>query len=215
MKKNILIVCSFVFFFGILSAQIPGSVKYIKQNITEKKFGFKGGINFSYYHGDVQHSRMIFGFSGGFFYDYKIGKKLFVQPEVLFNMKGSYFDGTDWGDEQDWEYWVRLYYIEIPILAKFNMFIADMLSSHVYFGPCFGFNIGSKYKFEWDDETTAETGTLEGIKVFEFSIIPGIIFEFSDNFSIDLRYSIGLSNIDDWGNAKNSVLLCMLGFKIF
>jgi len=218
--KKLLLLSVLLLIFSISFAQIPGNIGYNNNYDSQKNFGFKGGVNFSNIHGrDVEDSKIKFGFIGGVFYDFPVNTQFSVQPEVLFSMKGWRFEDNDF----DYKYWGKLSYIEIPILGKFKLNSINNVIPIVYFGPCFGFNVSAKYRVEhsyYEDYT--DTGTIDYMNVFEFSLVPGVMLEFNDRFVFDFRYSIGLTDIDhfedeyegDYDPVKNSVISLMLGVKL-
>jgi len=215
--KKILISAVLLLIFSISFAQIPGNIGYDNNYSSIKAFGFKGGVNFSNVHGkDVEDSKMKFGFIGGVFYDFPVNEQISIQPEILFSMKGWRFEDNDY----DYKYWGKLNYIEIPILVKYKLNNLNKINPILYFGPCFGFNISSTYKVSYDGDT--DTGTIEYMNVFEFGIVPGIMLDLNNNFTIDFRYSIGLTDIDhieeeysmDFDPVKNSVISLMIGVKL-
>ncbi|MNE93941.1 hypothetical protein D3C80_1918510 [compost metagenome] len=105
---------------------------------------------------------------------------------------------------------LNLSYINIPVLAKFFVTKAFAVEG----GPQIGFLISAK-----DDG--------EDVKNFyksaDFGFNFGAGYNFTDNLSVGLRYTVGLSGVVDGGDyddiddyydsAKNSVLALSLAYK--
>jgi opacity protein-like surface antigen len=122
----------------------------------------------------------------------------------LFSTQGAKFDGGSLGDFDD-----KLNYINIPVLAKF--YITKQFT--VEGGPQLGFLVSAKSDGHdsKDNFKSVDTG-------FNF----GAGYNFTDNVSVNLRYTVGLSNIADYDvndtdeyydSPKNSVLALTLGYK--
>ncbi|MDP8242338.1 MAG: porin family protein [Candidatus Celaenobacter antarcticus] len=220
--KKLIILAIFSLILSISFAQIPGNIGFNNYYDSQKNLGIKGGINFSNIHGkDVEDTKSKTGFIVGFFYDIPCTDQFSIQPEILFSMKGWRYEYTDddWYD-YSYKYWGKLNYIEIPILGKFKLNSINNINPCVYFGPCFGFNVSSTYRYEWEDyeENDTDTGSMEDVSVFEFSLTPGVMLEFNNQYVFDFRYSIGLTDIfsdnEGFDPVKYSVISLMLGVKL-
>ena len=109
-------------------------------------------------------------------------------------------------------------YLNIPILA--NYYIVKGLAIKAGIQP--GFLLSSKAKYQenkgglWVD---FENTSTDNMKKFDLSIPMGLSYEFS-NFVIDARYNLGLMKIAKDsesftdGDAKNSVIMLTVGYKI-
>ena len=174
-------------------------------NAQQTRFGIKGGLNVtSFAGGNYYDAKSLVGFQVGGFAEIKIIERLSIQPEVLFSTQGAKFDGGSLGDFDD-----KLNYINIPVLAKF--YITKQFT--VEGGPQLGFLVSAKSDGEdsKDNFKSVDTG-------FNF----GAGYNFTDNVSVNLRYTVGLSNIADYNtdtaqqyydSPKNSVLALTLGYK--
>lgn len=221
--KKILISATLLLIINIAFAQIPGNIGYNSYQSSNKNFGFKGGFNFSNIHGDdVEDTKSKAGFIAGLFYEIPRTEQFSIQPEILFSMKGwkrKYtFYGYDENNnyvETNTEYSQNLNYLEIPVLGIIKLDKFNNIIPALYFGPCFGFNVSSTYRIEGNPsrDNSTDTGSIEGITVFEFSIIPGMMLEINEQFVFDCRYTIGLTEINEW-EIKNSVLSFMIGYKL-
>ncbi|OXA77267.1 Outer membrane protein beta-barrel domain-containing protein [Flavobacterium aquidurense] len=173
-------------------------------NAQQTRFGIKGGLNITTYAGgDYWDANSLVGFQVGGFAEIKIIERLAIQPEILFSTQGARLD-TSFGDYDE-----KLNYINVPVLAKF--YITKQFT--VEGGPQLGFLVSAKQEGHdaKDDFKSVDTG-------FNF----GAGYNFTENVSVNLRYTVGLSNILDYevNNAdeyfdspKNSVLALTLGYK--
>lgn len=191
--KRIFLIAIAVMAFGYTNAQ-------------QTRFGIKGGLNISsVVGGDVDNANSLIGFHVGGFAEIHVVEKFFIQPEVLFSAQGAKFDGP-FGTDAD----VKLDYLNIPVLAKYY-FIENKFS--VEAGPQLGLLLSAKAD---GDDVKDYTRSVD----LGFNIGAG--YNFTDNFSVGLRYTIGMSplsdknidNADDYyDSAKNSNLAISLGYK--
>src|SRR5690606_12278549 len=114
--------------------------------------------------------------------------KLSLQPELLYSMQGADFDDTDE------EY--KLDYLLLPVLAKY--YIVDKFNVHL--GPQAGYLIN-------------ESGTATDSEKFDFSIVGGLEYEITSTFFVQGRYCLGLTDIAEEADIKNSVIQVAVGLK--
>ena len=119
-----------------------------------------------------------------------------IQPEVLYSRQG-YKDG---------DYYARLNYINIPVLAKLH--IIDNLTLDL--GPQFGFMLNSKYKYKENGET--HKGDINGTKNFDVSFAMGLSYRIIPALDVNARYNLGLTKVSDYGKPKNSVVQIGVGY---
>lgn len=175
-------------------------------NAQETRFGIKGGLNISnVVGGDVDNTKSLVGFHVGGFAEIHVVEKFFIQPELLYSAQGTKYDGA-FGSDADF----KLNYLNIPVLAKY--YIIDK-KFNVEAGPQLGILLSAKAEGEDIKDFTRSVD-------FGFNIGAG--YSFTDNFSVGLRYTIGLSpltdedvdNADDYyDSAKNSNLALSLAYK--
>lgn len=173
-------------------------------NAQQTRFGIKGGLNItSFAGGNYYDSKSLVGFQVGGFAEIKIIERLSIQPEVLYSTQGAKLEVgmTNFDSKLD--------YINIPVLAKF--YVTKQFT--VEAGPQIGFLVSAKSNGNdaKDLYKSADTG-------FNF----GAGYNFTDNVSVNLRYTVGISNIEDYNidnvqqyydSPKNSVLALTLGYK--
>lgn len=190
--KRIILAAIAVMAFGFTNAQ-------------ETRFGVKGGLNLtSFAGGNYYDAKSLVGFQVGGFAEIKIIERLAIQPEVLFSTQGAKLDGGSFGDSD-----AKLNYINVPVLAKF--YITKQFT--VEAGPQIGFLVSAKN----DGEDAKDL-----YKSTDFGFNFGAGYNFTDNLSVGLRYTVGLSNVADYNaedfdeyfdSPKNSVLALSLAYK--
>ena len=177
--RKIIVLLSFVLLLsGIVHAQ------------TFARMGFKGGVNFAKFTGlDVHDAETKMGYIGGGFAAIELSETFFLQPEVLYSMKGAKFAYPGY----DLTY--ILDYIEVPVLLKFVLSTYGSVNPYALFGPAAAFNINARYKFDVH-EGEDEEGDLELIKSMETGLVFGLGFDIGAIVA-EIRYTMGLSTIDD------------------
>ena len=170
MKKIILTVAA-VFAFGFANAQ-------------EVKFGAKAGVNFSTFTGDVSDVNGKVGFQVGAFAEIKVSDKFAVQPELMYSSLGAKFEnsGVTLTNTVD--------YIVLPVMAKY--YLAEAFSLEA--GPQVGFLMSAKLSASGNS-----TDVKEDFNSTDFGFNLGAGYDFTENISAGVRYTLGLSNI-----AKNN-----------
>lgn len=174
-------------------------------NAQSTRFGVKGGLNLStVVGGDVDNTKTLVGFHVGGLAEIHIVEKFYIQPELLFSAQGTKVDGL--GSDGD----LKLNYLNIPVVAKY--YIVDK-KFNVEAGPQLGVLLSAKANGEDVKDFTRSVD-------FGFNIGAG--YSFTDNLSVGLRYTIGLSPITDndidnsedyYNSAKNSNLQLSLAYK--
>ncbi len=161
-------------------------------NAQDVKFGFKGGVNFaniSDFNGQNADGRT--GYHIGAVAQFSLMETFAIQPELLYSAQGI----------KD----IDLDYINIPVLAKLKF--AGIAS--VEAGPQFGFvvNDGIEEAFE---------GISEDAKAqsFDLGLAVGAGVELGGFFG-QVRYNLGLTEVVDGGDGKNSTFQISVGYYIF
>ncbi len=165
-------------------------------------FGIKAGLSSSNWYGedyeDTDELTDRVAPCGGFFISIPIAGLVTVQPELLYMMKGWGVSGDLFGMPVELD--VKVDYIEVPVLAKFNIFNALAVKPVVYAGPYLGFNTSSKVKgtlgsYSAEAEFEDVFGKINDSDA-GFVIGAGIDFNFAlKTVTIDARYTHGLSKV--------------------
>jgi opacity protein-like surface antigen len=197
-------------------------------NAQEIKFGAKLGLNISNFSGDLTDAKSLIGAQLGGFAEIKITDKFAVQPELLFSMQGSKtsYSETDVNYSYSENSKNKLNYLNIPVLAKFNVSEKFALLA----GPQFGLLMSAKQDFDISETISGVTDNYsESVDAKNFyksvamSFNLGAAYSFTDNIFVDVRYNLGLSNIskdftDEFGDSysadiKNNVIQFSVGYK--
>jgi opacity protein-like surface antigen len=197
----------------------------------ETKFGIKAGVNFSNISSDLPDysSDMKLGFHIGGGVSLGLTDNFAITADLLYDMKGaqqkiteSYTAGSASVKRTSKEK-LTISYIEIPVLARYN------LESGLYFnaGPYIGFLAGFK-----DEEDVTQSSTENGVTTntssstsstdhtgwssSDFGLKFGLGYKMESGLDLGLNYSLGLSNlIDVEGNpykAHNNVISITIGY---
>ncbi|HBY70085.1 MAG TPA: hypothetical protein DEG69_21445, partial [Flavobacteriaceae bacterium] len=124
-----------------------------------------------------------------------------VQPELIYSSQGASADDSD-GDLT-----LKLDYINIPIMADFQLAEGFSLQG----GPQVGFNISSKFDFDGDEED------VENIQTLDFGVGIGAQYVLPMNLFFQARYVIGITNVYEEfegidTEAQNSVVSVSVGY---
>lgn len=171
--------------------------------------GFKLGANINKVDGVSFNDQFRYGYHVGGFAEIDLGKKFFLQPEVLFshysttldsNYKNIYEDVFSSGQTK-----AKLNYLSIPILLNYKI-IGKFLS--IQAGPQFSVLIDQN-----------KTLLQNGGKAFsdgEFAMVGGLQVKVSA-IRVTGRYVVGLNNINDIDNQdkwKNQAFQLSVGFAL-
>jgi len=185
------------------------------ESTLQPKIGIKGGINLSnLYVDDVKDENMKVGVNVGMFAKFPITKGFSIQPEVLYSSKGAklYYDNI-FGEG---EYRFNLNYVEVPVLAVFNVSKNINLQAGGYAAYLTSANIKRLDASSGDVDKIADLNT-DNFKRFDYGLVGGLGFDIQ-NFTIGARYNYGLHEIGDDGlsgqvtkNSKNSAFTFYIG----
>jgi hypothetical protein len=172
-------------------------------------FGIRAGINFQNITGkdgndhDLDY-KLKTGFHVGVTADVPIAPEFYVQPGLLFSLKGAKFD-----DEADTKF--NISYLEIPV----NFLYKPVLGTGkllLGFGPYAAFAVGGKVKNDDGDITLkfgnevnpANPDAYRTIKRFDFGANFLAGYEFSNRLSAQLNAQLGLVKINPKFTGSNS-----------
>jgi hypothetical protein len=188
MKKISFIILAVLFSAGAAFSQAQFSV------------GIKGGLNFAKFDA-TQFGESVkgkTGFHGGAFALIKLSK-IGIQPELIFSQQGSKvtFDSNEGEGNFD--------YINIPVMLK----LYTVAGINLQLGPQFGFL--SRAEIDGDNVKSSFKGS-------DLSLGIGAGWDLPFGLTIDARYNLGLSKIEDndpaYDAVKNQVIQVSLGYKI-
>ncbi|MBN8575900.1 MAG: PorT family protein [Cyclobacteriaceae bacterium] len=170
--------------------------------------GIKGGPNFAKL--DVNSSagenyKNRTGFHGGAFALIKL-TKIGIQPELLFSQQGSKVKFNSGDGEANFNY------LNIPVMLK----LYTVAGINLQAGPQFGFLTGGEIKQNYQGSTYTEKAK-NLYKGSDVSLGLGVGWDLPFGLTIDARYNLGLSKIEDDASlqaTKNQVIQLSLGYKL-
>lgn len=206
---------------------IAACALFFSTNAIAQRINAAAGLNFSnmmlqYDAGQIAEPKIKVGFHVGATGDYEVTDLIAVDAGLLFSTMG-YKANTDAGFAQV-EGKVSLYYLTIPILAKFNFEVAD-IQAFAGVGPYIGIGLAGNQKStttvfgtETKSDEKIEWGEENSLNRFDFGLQAKAGVEF-DKISVAFFYGLGLTNISnvdaDGYSAKNSVFGITAGYTLF
>ena len=152
--------------------------------------GFKGGASINKLTGKSFKDEFSFGYHLGGFFELGLGKKIGIQPEILFSQTNvdtsNTFSSVYQFKQLDK---VQLKYLSFPILL--NIKPAKMLTLQV----------GPQFSILTNKSNTLLQNGKEAFKGGDFSMLAGVQVNIY-HLNIYGRYAVGLSNINDVDNTE-------------
>lgn len=195
MKTKLFFLAAFLIFSSAAMAQF--------------NIGVKGGVNISKVDDKAFRDEFTYGYHLGGFAEVGLGKRLKIQPEVLWNQlntradtafRNIYSNALDFSNYKD----VKLNYLSIPVLLSYKL--GNVL--YLQAGPQFGILLNQ-------DKTLLENGK-EAFSKGDFSMLGGVQLNVS-KLRLSGRYFVGLNNIseiDDNSKWKNQGFQISAGFAL-
>lgn len=182
--KKLLFLFSLLLAVGVVANQAQ----------AQTSFGIRGGVNIANLNDTDADTDSRTGLHAGLYFNFPVtNSPVSIQPEVLYTQKGY-----EVGDDP-----VKLDYIEIPVLAKFDFITDGSITPNVYFGPSVGFNVNAEDEIGGDIE--------DSVKGTEFGVVVGGGLGFG-RLDLGVRYGAGLTEVfENGGSAKNGVFSVTAG----
>lgn len=160
-------------------------------------FGIKGGLNVANFSGaDSDGYQREAGFVGGLYAKFDIGRKLSIQPEVLYSQKGSTGNIPAMGDQGGvTKLDFAMDYIEIPLLLRYTFKINGSAEPFGYVGPSMSFGTSAEVASKAPGQSWTSVD-LANVKSRDFSIVFGGGVELDAggmDVLFDARFSLGTS----------------------
>jgi hypothetical protein len=208
MKRFMITICVMVILAIAINPVFSQSLEY----------GVKAGLNFATFGGeDAGDWGTRTGFSFGGFLAYPVAGIFFIQPELLYTMKGAEDTFTFQGDSYTESF--RFSYLEIPVLGKLALPLRNMsIKPVLYAGPALSFRLSSKYHAEGGGEEYEEDD--DAVKSTDFGFVIGAgagVPIGARTLGLEVRYDFGLTSFDDSEekyNVKNNVLMLMISLQL-
>ncbi|MGC1240356.1 MAG: porin family protein [Chryseosolibacter sp.] len=194
MKISFLVLASFV-----LLSVLPAS--------AQVGFGIKGGVNLTTL--DVKDPQLSYnsrtGYHAGLFLRGKFDK-IGIQPELLlFTQKGD-IESSIFGTAEE-----TFTYLSIPVMFKFY----PVAGFNIQVGPQFGFLMDGEREYNTFLGSGREDIT-EHYKTSDVSVSVGGGYDFDFGLGLDVRYNIGVKDINNAANgeeARSRIFLVSLGWN--
>ncbi len=199
MKKSIILAVLLLVSMGLSFAQ--------------PYFGFRGGLNVTNVKitdddSDEAKTDDRYGYHGGLFMQYPLGKYFIIEPSLLYSQRG-YERTIEIPLLEDIKTKVNMDYIELPLALKFDINISDV---HIQpaVAPRIGYAIVTQYLVN-EEETDFPNDPI----LLDYGVDFGLDITFLNQFLIGARYSLGLADIYDDDNeditTSNNGLMISLG----
>jgi len=138
----------------------------------------------------------------------RFGKKLYVQPEIMFVTKGGTLEATDVGKST-----VKLSTFQVPALVGFRLINLNVVNLRIMAGPAISFVSNKEIEIK-EGESIIEDADLKDA-IWSMHLGAGIDVLM---FTLDVRYEWGLNNIykgaNTSGDIKNNLWNISLGWMI-
>jgi Outer membrane protein beta-barrel domain len=208
------------FFMALLLAgtlSVSAQEQAPDSDVLKPTFGIKGGLNLSnFYVDDVKDKNIKSDIHAGLFLKLPVAKGFSIQPELLYSAKGAQIS-YDAGVFGSGKYNFNLNYVELPVLAVFNLTKNFNIHAGAYAAYLASANI-KQVKDNADDNTIASFNE-DDFNRFDYGLVGGIGFDIN-KFLIGARYNYGLGEVGKsdelistgFRNSKNSVISAYIGF---
>lgn len=188
--------------------------------MSEWPLTLKAGINFSNISVDDDLEALGLspdgrsGLLAGVSFSKPVRDAFSVQVEALITQKGAKVENFDLLGT---EYTTRLNYFEIPVLGRYTFHLNDRADAHILAGPTFSFKLSDTQEIdgvEIDDDVVDVAG-------FDFGFAIGAALEVEQKWTIDMRYTFGLTNLNagnvdfpsDLVEVKNRAFSISVGYR--
>ena len=197
--------------------------------IGRPSFGIRAGVNFQNLNGkdaddDRLENKLMVGLNAGVNAEVPIAQDFYVQPGLLYSVKGAKAENDFGGDDVKF----KLNYIELPINLLYKPALGEgrLLMG---FGPYIAYALNGKVKagdddfdIEFDNEV-APIDLIDGPVMKRFDAGANLLFgfEMSNNLSAQLNAQLGLLNLNpkvtgnnqDLGTLKNTGFGVSVGYR--
>lgn len=208
----------------LIAAAFAAPVFAQEMTVTANRttFGVRAGVNFQNINGkdeegDKLENKLMTGFHAGVNAEIPVGTGTYVQPGILYSLKGAKIEDSDTK--------VKISYIDIPV----NFIYKPVLGTGnmvLGFGPYVGFGIGGKVddgNNEEDIEFTKEYTNSNSPQFKRMDAGANFLagYEFANRFSFQLNAQLGLIDInpkipnasDDETNLRNTGWGLSVGYR--
>jgi hypothetical protein len=147
------------------------------------------------------------GFAIGLGIQRQLGTSLSFAPEALYVIKGT--QDSDGGDVK-----IKLGYIEVPLLFRYNFGSGGQAAPFVTAGPTVSFQVSCNLTGD-DDSISCDDafGADESYESIDYGVMVGAGVMFN-RFGVSARYELGLKDVQkaDFIESKNKALMFLASF---
>lgn len=176
------------------------------------------------------------GLTVGAFVEVPVSGRFSVQPELLYVQKGGTVDEFTAEDEGIEEVDFNLHYLELPVLAKYNVPVQSRrFVPSIYAGPYAAYSIGRDIDVDFEDSDLDVSFDADDMfDRVDYGAVAGVDlgYRFARQMAtIGVRYDLGLANVfkddavlsDEFGEevpvgdvkARNHEVSLILGLRLF
>lgn len=175
----------------------------------EIDFGVQAGVNFATLSGDDTDGADLesrTGINVGITGEYQFNQQFGLLVGAIYSQQGYKLE------EEGFEEKLKLDYINVPVLAKFYLGGSGFA---IEAGPQVGILVGDDIELEGGGESVSESIDAESI---DFSALGGLSYKFKEGTTLEgvafgARYQLGLTDVIENVEARNSVFSLNLGYK--
>jgi hypothetical protein len=154
------------------------------------------------------------GFAGGLMAVLPVSPSFAIQPELMFTMKGAYSDSGGASAT------AKMYYIELPVLTRFDITTSASVKPFVYGGPEFAYRTSCTIEGHYAPEGSRTVG-CDSLARQGGKASPGVKYRRTDvggivggglafdvggrTMTVGVRYDVGLVNFFNRNGSKNRV----------
>jgi len=183
-------------------------------SMSAQNFGLKAGVNFSSYYGsDAGDLKSLVGFQVGGLYDVPLSGGFYLQPSAMLTMKGAKSSGSIDSN-------MKPFYLEVPVRVMYKL-DAGPGKITLAVGPYLGLGLFGKSTTTVGGQSvsinlfTKEAGLSEAmLKRFDMGISSAIGYELTSGLFFNVESSLGLLNVSNDSNVKNTTISLVVGFKL-
>ena len=214
MKKTVLFIAITLFTLNGFAQGFGINAAY---NMAKMKLAYDGAEE------GIQYKKSLGSIGFSINYDYEISENLFISSGINYIQKGVRYFVKDNGDT--WDFKMKMNYLDIPILIKYNFEIGDETYLYGKFGPSLGITLGGKAI----DKSIYENGSEDVDKYdlkfgsdkykndyksgdFGLNFGAGVIY---NNIEIGINYYSGMKNLGlfEKQDYKHKVFSLVVGYR--
>ena len=180
---------------------------------TFAQLGGRIGLDLANFSGDWKDAyKASAGLHLGLVYNFELADPITLQPGVFYIQR-------NWKTEVG-EYKIHSHHIEVPIVAKYNLEVADGITIDPHVGPYFGFGFAGKNKDTDQKVFKKRSKNGMGVSNFDMGVQVGAGVTFSGVIYAGLDYEFGFRDNADFFDpldptkkvhARNGMLMITCG----